>query len=133
MYIQRFTDQNYEFHINWTLLCIGMVHLTRFHLSSFTYCGDWLGPYTHMLLAQKWIKSSGQQKCIILTTDFKFIGQFEPLTNIFEKIQFLLIFHENFKKKTNRFNSFYAKLPRTFFKNLIHDLGRFFGLITPPE
>ena len=46
-----------------------------------------------------------------LRTDFKFIGKVESYTNIFFKVQFLLILHE-FVSKIKRFTNLYAKLPR---------------------
>ena len=41
-------------------------------------------------------------------TDFKFIGKVESQTNIFWKVQFLLILHEHFSKP-DRFTNSYAK------------------------
>ena len=66
-----------------------------------------------------------------LITDFKFTGKIESQTNIFVKVQFLLILHDFFSK-TNRFINLYAKLLRKKNWSLIHGLNRVFFWINVP-
>ena len=73
-----------------------------------------------------------KEKSDLHKTDFKFIGKVESKTNIFWKVQFLLILHEHFSK-TDRFTNSYAKSRRGIKLDPNSWLKLVFGLMTPPK